>query len=368
MKKRLLFILILLGIGSGSKAQDTLVSAYKESVLFNVSATGFIRDAEYFLPFTKGYTMAGFRIAPTIQYLSPDKEFRMKVGTLLTEVAGMYGFWKMEPILSMEYWPSNHFGLVLGTLYGSDEHMLEAPLYDPERYYIDYKEDGLQVMVNTSHFLSDTWVNWEHFLKPWTPDQERFTLGTNNLLISFDRDPIRVSVPATFMGSHRGGQFTTLDTCIETLFNEMIGISLQFGSTELKANGFFFQNASPTPHTTFDKGWGLYPNLSHSFAIKMQNGPMLLGLTLGYWYGNQFQSARGSWLYQSVSWHNPDFAQPIRRMITAKLSLSQMINWVKNKAHPSWDLDAEAFYDIDLKKTDFAIGLKMHLDYSKKLW
>lgn len=369
MKKNLILLFLILGITIGSSAQDTLTVSPKESVTFLVSATGFFRDAEYFMPFTKGYTMSGFRIAPTLKYISPDKEFRMKVGAMLTEVAGMYGFWKIEPILSMEYWPSWHFGLVLGTLYRSDQHYLNAPLYDPERYYIDYKEDGLQVMIKTSRFASDTWINWEHFLKPWTPDQERFTLGSNNQLTLYSSNKLQIDVPMVFMGSHRGGQFTTLDTCIETLFNEQVGLQFAIPHTELGVSGYFFQNASPTPHTAYTQGWGIYPTAHYQFELKkLRNGTGFLGLTLGYWYGNQFQSARGSWLYQSVSWHNPDFVQPIRRMITAKLSIGQMINQTKNKAFPRWDFCAEAFYDIDLKKTDFALGLKMQLNYSKKVW
>lgn len=55
----------------------------------------------------------------------------------------------------------------------------------------------------------------------------------------------------------------------------------------------------------FNNGWGLYPQAKIMF---LAGAPRYGSLTLGYWYGDRYQSAHGSWLYQSVSWHKPDFS------------------------------------------------------------
>jgi hypothetical protein len=67
----------------------------------------------------------------------------------------------------------------------------------------------------------DTWLHWEDLLEPWQPKQERFSLGSSHLLILGEglcHGRMTVSLPLSFLGSHRGGQFSSLDTCIQSLF------------------------------------------------------------------------------------------------------------------------------------------------------
>lgn len=369
--KRIALVLLVLLAGWSVKAQE---KSENDALRLEVDATTFFRDAEYFMPFTKGYTISGFRLTPVLHYLMPSDKFFAKAGVMLTGVAGTEGLWKVEPVLTLRYVPSSRFVIQMGTLDGSDQHYLDAPMYDPERYFIDYKEDGLQLMWAGDHWMSDTWVNWETFLEPWTADQERFTLGSNNILL-FSLGRHELQIPLVFMGSHRGGQFTALDTCIETLFNEQVGLDLQLVKKEgydgsFAFSAFFFQNQSPEPHTMFNKGWGVYPRAK--VGLSSPEGRRSGSVTLGYWYGDRYQSARGSWLYQSVSWHKADFSQPVRRMITGSVTFVQMgKSSTRSSAatSASWNLSlsADAYYDLDLKKTDFAIGLIMNFKCRQSL-
>lgn len=240
--KRLVLTLLFALAGWSLVAQE---KSENNVLSLGIDATTFFRDAEYFMPFTRGYPMSGFRLTPTLRYTMPADGFSAKAGVMLTGVAGTQGLWKVEPVLTLRYAPSSRFVIQMGTFDGSDQHYLDAPMYDPERYFIDYKEDGVQLMWAGNHRVSDTWVNWETFLEPWTPDQERFTLGSNNQLI-FSLGGHELQIPLVFMGSHRGGQFTTLDTCIETLFNEQVGLGFQINKEKyncvLAFDAFFFQN------------------------------------------------------------------------------------------------------------------------------
>ena len=76
---------------------------------------------------------------------------------------------------------------------------------------------------------------------------------------------------------------------------------------------------------------------------------------VGYWYGHQYLSARGSWHYQSASWHDPAYTQPLRRMLTADLGFAY------NPSTPAGImLSAMAYYDCDLRAFDFAVSLGLH--------
>lgn len=385
MRKLLTIIIFALTLGI-AKGQDVVVLAeppieggwLQDSILprglgWEVSATTFFRDAEFFLPETEGYTASGFRLEPSLRY-GICEEAQIRGGLIVTALAGTEGLWKVEPALAIDYQPSSSVRLTMGTLEGSLHHRLGEPMYDRERWYYDYKEDGLQILTHTSHWSSDTWLNWEHFLEPWTPDQERFTLGTSQEITILhlneegDKEPNRIVVPLAFTGSHRGGQFSTLDTCIETLFNESVGLRLEAGKkhrlvAELPC--FFFQNMSPhnERHTAYEQGYAFYPQLKYRGRFGKSRLHEIDG-AIGYYKAHQYLSPRGSYLFQCVSWSDPNFAVPDREMATAALSYHQRIS-----EHFFLSLDSQFYYDLDLEKLDFAIGLAMRFDISgqKKL-
>ena len=326
---------------------------------YDLKGSAFIRDAEFFMPFAKGYTASGFLFEPTAM-LTLSKDFSVRGGVRMLGVAGTDGLYRWAPIFSIYYCPNDFMQITMGTLDVSHGHFAGDPIYDPERWYFDYQENGLQILNYTSHWIGDTWVDWEHFLEPWTPDQERFTLGSHQIVMlnTFGSD-FNIWIPLVFSGSHRGGQFSTLDTCIETLFNESIGIQAIWNSTHgerrIMVPLYFFQNKSPQgeQHTPFTNGWGAYPQLS----LTLRNQKNEACITLGYWYGDHYLSARGGRLYDSYGWFKPQAVSPIRRMITAK------VEWVNKPLRwGTFAMDAIGYYDWDLKAFDFTIGMKLSFE------
>lgn len=359
MKRILLTLILALPMMSMAQSEH-------QDLYFHADATTFFRDAEYFMPFTKGYTISGFRVTPSLDYHIGSK-VKMRAGFMATGVAGTDGFRELKPVFTMSYFPNSWFSIHMGTIKGSKLYNSE-PMIDYERHFIDYQEDGLELFINTAKYDAHTWVNWENFLEPWTPDQERFTLGSFHIFDHLDKGN-RLSLRLNFLGSHRGGQFTALDTCIETLFNEQIGVHYRFGSDDqrthpiLSADAYLFQNASPTPYTAFTQGWAVFPQVVVYHFLKPTRTNHFL-FQLGYWHGNQYQSARGSWLYQSVSWHNPTFTQPMRRMIVLGGE------YTSNLSHTPFTLSlkAKAYYDLDLGDTDFVVTLLMNFSSRYKIW
>lgn len=331
-----------------------------------VDVTTFLRDAAFSLPYTRGYTATGFFLSPYAKRLiGPDAQ--LTLGVNLAGAAGSAGFHSWQPLVRLEYEPVNNVRLVMGTLYGGLSHGLYEPMLDRERYIYAHNEEGIQLLANAwlggMPFTSDTWLHWEELLEPWQMTQERFTLGSSNVMEVWNSDRAVLSVPFSFLGTHRGGQFTALDTCIQSLFNENVGLRFdcRIGDrTALTADlpAFFYQDISPTKCLAYGNGWGLWPQigLDHRFRHrnKDSHGNWQMLAQAGYWHGHQFIAPRGSYLFQSVSWHRADFAEPDRDMLTAKLELQNCYN-----RYFSLGIDAEFYYDLAHRGLDFVFGLYM---------
>ena len=328
-----------------------------------VDATTFLRDAAFSLPYTRGYTATGFFVKPYAKHLI-GQDAQMTFGLLLSGVAGYDGLRAWQPLVRLEYEPFENFRLVMGSLYG-------------ERYIYDHQEEGMQILADYwlghhQRWCMDTWLHWEDLLEPWQPKQERFSLGSSHLFTLYTSHNHRgfdISIPLSFLGSHRGGQFSSLDTCIQSLFTESVGLRVglatgDFSALALDVPLFFYQDVSPTKCMAYNNGWAMWPQISFDwqFASDVPPAPdepkpfwrgcWRLLVQAGYWHGHQYIAPRGSYLFQSISWHRPDFAEPERRMITAKLAFEN-----RYSSRFSLGLDTEYYYDLREQAMDFAFGL-----------
>ncbi|MBR3487741.1 MAG: hypothetical protein IKH33_00315 [Bacteroidales bacterium] len=350
----------------------------QNSWLIGVDAATFLRDAEFSLPYTRGYTATGFFVTPYAKHLI-GRDAQMTLGVHLAGVAGADGVRQWKPLVRLEYMPHRNVRIVMGSLYGTLTHKLFEPMLDKERYIYDHYEEGMQILaqlpiVGWLGLTTDTWLHWEELLEPWQMTQERFTLGSSNELLLWGwarntQQGVMLSLPFSFLGTHRGGQFSALDTCIESLFNENIGLRVNVSLERNSALAFdvpvfLYQDISPRKCQKYDNGWGVWPQVSCDFPLpsyysidSMDNTPHWRGswkmlLQAGYWYGYQFIAPRGSYLFQSVSWHKKDFVAPEREMVTAKIGVEN--NYTSKFA---LGLDADFYYDLHEKALDLAFGV-----------
>lgn len=350
----------------------------QNSWLIGVDAATFLRDAEFSLPYTRGYTATGFFVTPYAKHMI-WRDAQMTFGVHLAGVAGSEGIRQWKPLVRLEYNLHDNVRLVMGSLYGGLTHKLFEPMFDRERYIYDHYEEGMQILaqlplVGWLGLTTDTWLHWEELLEPWQMTQEHFTLGSSNELLLWGRarstqQGVILSMPFSFLGTHRGGQFSALDTCIESLFNENVGlrvnVSLERNSAlALDLPVFFYQDISPRKCQAYDQGWGVWPQVSYDFQLPSNRhiylmddklhwrGGWKMMLQAGYWYGYQFIAPRGSYLFQSVSWHKKDFVAPEREMVTAKVGLENHYTDAF-----SLGLDAEFYYDLYERAMDIAFGI-----------
>lgn len=319
-----------------------------------LDVTQFTRDAEYFLPETKGYTAVGAFVTPTLKY-NPMEIISLEAGTQVLGIAGDDHRLHAKPVIRITYQPNEWLKLIGGTIYGNLNHSLYEPMYDFDRFFYNNQEDGFQIRINKDwehlNITSDTWLNWENFLEPGEAEQEKFTIGSSNRFKFGSETKNMFQIPLDIIGTHRGGQFTALqDTSLETLFNVCTGVDWAINTHwRVTALAFGFKNNSNEIYTHFKDGYGLYPIVS--FYDKNYS------LSAGYWYGNGFIGARGSHLFMSVSKYDPAFTQKERNMITGK--------WFYQ--HGIFGMEAQAYYDLKESKMDFSFGLYLRFNHDFKL-
>lgn len=331
-------------------------------LFLDVDALTLMRNAEFNMRYSKGFTVIGFRFSPTLRYIINERS-SIRAGFTTTGIAGSSGLREIEPVMTIDYKPADWIQLTFGTLYGSLTHRLGEPMYDINRWIYHYKEDGIQIRTNTAIWESDTWLSWENFLEPWTADQEQFIIGSRHKLKLVDiGENGSLSIPAAFVGCHKGGSYTTLDTCIETIFNEMAGLTYSHSFNEkasfaVNLPAYFYQNLSPEPHTTFTEGWGIHPTIS----TKLISAKNSVSAELGYWHSHQYMSPTGSILYQSVSNFDEWHIRPYRNMAT------MTINYQHEFKRLILAADVQFYYDTDQKDMELAFGLYMRFKHTFKL-
>ena len=348
--------------------ESQLLMEEEKGLYFYPSTDVFVRDAEYFLPMTKGYTTLGFHLNPSFAYKFNDKA-RIEVGVHLVGIAGdKKGIRRVLPIVRLEYKPVKWLHIVGGTLYGNLSHGIYEPMYDFDRYFYSNQEMGLQILTNTHYWEADIWCNWEQFIVPNDDFQEKFTFGwKNNLKLPLNN--IELSIPLDLMANHRGGQYTSLkDTCIETLINIAVGLKGKFiGNEKIHFTGevpfFLFKNQSNKEHihTAYPQGWGLYP------MFTIQNNPSRYErnqwlVNLGFWMGDQFISGRGSYLFQSCSLFDASYRNATRKMGTAKVYYGHQYKGLK------LGVEFQAYYDIEEKGIDYSAGIYLNFNKGFKIY
>ena len=353
-----------------------------------VDANAFFLDSERQINYVKGYTVTGFRLSPTLTY-GINERAQLRVGLNATAFAGLDSLYRLRPTFSLVYAPSKWLTLIAGTIYGSHTHQLAPIVYDPARWIFNYQEDGLQILTNTRVWYSDTWLDWTRYLTPWTPDQERFTMGTKHTFILFNNateytvcqpetaenkdSKIRgwkIELPTHFIACHRGGEVKTIDTNTVTVFNERVGLrfSRQFSRNPHHSHHKLALDISVYQYHLEDRdvdrpGQAFNPTLSYEWLHfnKYQQPNWDLRAVVGFVHSNHYFSALGDpayWNYSPYSsLHIPNAHIPVASI------LNNYFTFCFSAEHEfkglNLGLQFNAISDLDTYETDFLFGFYM---------
>lgn len=293
---------------------------------FRFRNLNFFRDNEYKGSLVKGYTLPGLWVLPTVSY-QPLKTLKIEAGAYMlrywgeskypnTYYANLPGYesgdtqsaFHAVPFFRVHYAPLPGVSLVLGNIYGRNNHGLIAPLYNKEMVMTSDPEAGVQFLWNTRHFNLDMWVNWESFIFQGDNQQEEFTFGVSSRIKanspSLKDNSVHFYVPLQLLFKHQGGEINTTATerGVKTWLNAAAGFGLDikmpfrnFTKLNIEADAAYYaqQKGSVFP---FDNGYGFYGKAVADLKS--------FRLHAGYWQCHNFVSLMGDPLFGAVSMSN----------------------------------------------------------------
>lgn len=311
---------------------------------FCLDNLNFIKNNENKGCFTKGYTLPGLWLLPRFSY-QPLKNLKVEAGLYMLRFWGSEAYpnfnysdiatWKGEdyqhgfhaiPYFRVHYAVTPHFNIVMGHIYGRNNHQLIEPLYNPEMGLTADPESGLQLLWHTRPADVDMWVNWESFIFQNDNHQESFTYGlATRFKLNAPQSKIHVYMPLQALYQHRGGEINTeaTDRSVKTWLNAAAGYGMDFHlrnryfkKLNLEADFVYFaqQKGQLIP---FDKGYGLHGKLTadiYRFRIHA-----------GYWQCHNFATIFGNPLFGAISTYDKSVQYRDPKMLYFRLEYAQPI-------------------------------------------
>jgi hypothetical protein len=351
--------------GYCTHAQDFYASyipkpAYDTTVAGNLSIhfynNNFVKNNEYFGPYTEGITYIGSILQPEVSWALSDK-FSLSGGWYFRQYYGQESLNASLPVLRARYTFRPDMQLIMGQLYGRLQHGYLEPIYSTDNYFTRNPEYGVQLLVNKERLHVDLYMDWEKFLLPGEAHQEVITGGLlatyalNNLL-----EEKGLSAHFQSLIHHFGGQVDNSDSPIQSRTNLAIGLEYAFVPkfqvlNKLTLSSYYIQalEMSQTNTIPFESGFALQN------GITFENSWVKLGA--GWFHGEYFFSPMGDYIFQSVSQFNDWYVGEKRDLVTSKLLISHPI-----MQEVDFGVRFESYYDLQRKTNDFSYGLNISVN------
>ena len=320
-----------------------------------LQAFTFFKDNEYFNKIVDGYTLFGTQLHPQLVYY-PAPNVRLEAGVFLWKDFGNPVWQQVRPTYRATWTVRNH-RFILGNLRAALHHGYVEPLFDFERAMLHPLEEGLQYRFLGPRLSVDVWVDWRRQQYRYSNYQEEIAGGLSSCYrFGPAGSPWQVSVPFQFTGQHHGGQLDTLNTPLQTLFNEALGLEARraMGGPTVRAirfNGYVmgFQDHSFTFQLPYRYGRALYLNA----ALETRYADLMLS----YWQGDRFYAPLGGTYYQSLSSSvtDPHFVDPARRLLLVRL-----LRDFRVADAAALSVRVEPVYDFNAQLLDFSFGVYLN--------
>lgn len=308
------------------EARDSAKLTVKGDIL------GFFKNDEYVSPVSKGKTLPGMRVEPSIGY---------QLGTSVRAELILNAMYYSGDVLEhgdkfvgsvgarLQYSPQSisNLHLLLGNYYGGANHRLVEPMYAWERHLVDKSESGLQVLYDSGNFFGDVWVNWRQYIEQGDSVPEILTFGVSSelKLPSLKNGRLNFKIPFQLLIYHEGGEIDVSDSKMVVVGNLATGVCAEYKVDRdfLKSIGLnvyalgYYDKRPDLTKRPYDKGWALYPTLQFDASP--------FKASFGYWHGHKYFSFLGESLFNSFNMYNPDEVLPKRDLFVAKFLYSKQI-------------------------------------------
>lgn len=252
-----------------------------------VNSLAFFHNNEYSSDLAKGYTLPGAWLQPKLIY-TPHPQIQLEAGAHLLLFNGAnrypnYAFHDVARWKGHQYQRGIHvlpwfraqadfrnLTLVLGDIYGAQNHQLILPLYNPEQNLSTDPEMGFQLLWERPRLHFDVWINWQSYIFNLDTHQEAFTVGLNST-IRWNRPDtqkrLRWETPIQVLIQHRGGELDTTNVGVQTVANIALGARATYRP---------HNSITPSPHHS------ITPSSHHSITSPLSAISAEANLLLSY--------------------------------------------------------------------------------------
>lgn len=328
-------------------SQDTVASKYS----VNLPAHFFIKNNEYFNPYTEGFTGIGVIAQPNVSYHFDEKS-KFTVGAHFLKYSGLNSFSEIIPLIRFESQLLKCFKLIVGNIEGAGKHQLSEPLY---RYDLDYQnrvEYGLQALIKSKRITSDTWLNWEQFVEKNDPFPEMLFVGNVSTFDLIKKNAFRLDVNTEILISHVGGQIDQASNPDRTLLNYSISPSLGMelnGFQLIFKPGFYRFNVV---NGNLSNNGQLFLNEENGYGLwyQLMSNVNKLVVSIGYWNATDFYAPIGESLFFSYNDETLELISSNRSLLTSSLDFPwQPFDYLQ------LDAGYRGYYDTSSKQFDYTI-------------
>jgi hypothetical protein len=313
----------------------------------HIENLNYFRNVEYKTNIDEGRTLFGYQFAPEISYQLANN-IQISAGVFAQKDFGNDKFYSIVPLYRLQY-RTGAKTFRFGNLFGSLQHNLIEPLYDPESVIEKRLENGFQFIWDRPHFYMDAWIDWMQMIYQNSNFPEQFTAGVVAEPILIKTERIGLSFPFQMLAYHQGGEIDTSHQNTHSIFNFNYAGKLiirptnsMVDSIDFQAHLAYYEDISTVTESFVD---GLGQLLSASIYFNNY------GVMLNYWDAHQFQGPSGDILYQSVSFKNKAlYTQYFRKLAFARL-------FYQRELGPNLNFLFRANYIRDINhKTDDFVG------------
>lgn len=356
MKSIFVLFALIYFFSNNVNAQDYIGSkqlrdSSEQELYLRIENANFVRDRELYSNFTNGFVNLGFFVKPTLEYYL-TRNTRINAGVYFLKFSGGDGFTQAIPILSVQQRLFKHLDLVMGSIYSTNSHDLDEPIFKMDNYYLHNIEYGVQFLFNSKIFDADLWLNWEQHIFEGDPFQEKFQLGFSSKL-KLGKNHFQVEVPLQLFTLHKGGQIDASPDPAISIFNGATGMHFIYNINKNNAIRLepmlYSYKALRMPNT------GAYENVwrnGEGYYLKLRYVNPYFQFMLAYWHGHKFVAPKGDFLFQSVSESDSTFSQEYRKLLNLKF----IFNYPVSK-YINIQLRTDEYYDLMTNKMNHSYSL-----------
>lgn len=344
------------------KNKTIINPADSQQLSFNLYNLNYINNTEWFGNIPLSGTLFGYQIIPEIAYQVSPKLF-VKGGIYLQKEFGRPNYTTIAPTFEVKY-RAKHSSYIIGNIEGNTNHGYIEPIYDYKLIIKERLENGFQFLVDTKPYNHDLFINWRRAIHPGDDFKEEFDIGYVANLNVINKKRWDIHIPIQLIYSHKGGQYDSLHTPLQSLTNFATGASVTYNvNTRLFQKIVFdnyyvnYKDVSGQKIQPFNEGNGFLSHLLFQFKN--------IGVDLRYWNANGFIGPRGMALFQSVSEKYPGLVEKHRELLIASFIYDKEI--YKNVFFDFRIIPYKDFLEKMTSGTGLEYSYEMYLKYVLKV-